>query len=1017
MQEIPSTYDYFDGIEASIEYRCLVPYYYWRMDLELTPEQAQGTYQCQSGNLEDGFTTKTIIFFDKSDKYYTPATLTINNDPSYDSNNGWSWLEKETFWNGQNPVMVGVTASPALVCRIDGLLRTDIEQFQWQTDDTTDHGDMSEPDNTFPLPLFNLKSSQKSSESAGVTKINVNCGDYWIECMNQYEEPNSKLPSKPLLETPWGTCPGNENLIKRQPKEMLGQCRPQVVKVPGREQTDTCDQSDALERFQIKYSLSISHLTRADLGSYSCAFDHTVTTAEFLPHESKPFFHVTIISVDMIDMKPDNGIPVENKRKGISMKWSVPVLDPCSDRVRKSNLDIDPQLTRDKCAKSECSGDAICPDIFCKQKGPKNEMIDCHNLDNIYFSMAITPQSHCTQNRILIEGLNKRYNTKNTKQKILTSMLVNDTDCEKEIVCHLEREFSSYKRCDDLVSDLERQKCYFMVSNGMMEYTCGCTSWHEIDTKSNMKIPFPDGYIKLDTDRNSLLPSTKYTVKIKASLYRKSQLYKEIHSMDKGHFITPGYDYAGIKAPEISRIGMELEGWRTIHWEDTISSSWQSSIVAELSVCWELANDEESSWHQCQKVDTKTTFSTIGPLTPGRYLAYTQIILFGDGNELESDKSLYHEFKIGPPNPILPIAPDGFELEPGFTNGSITNINYKWKLPYVDLNYYLEMSTLNGTNKMTSFFNPGIATITKKRKQCTSVAPNYCHRYTKPMSYTVNLESPYASSIHSILKLIDYRNLPSREQHAVYLARKRSAHENSIFPACNFIKGSQLDASDQITLSWRCPKLMLNFDQSRSRPRPDLDIIQQLELLPAFKNLIYFHIEWTYPDLMRPNYFWSDDRGWYLPLKQVNRDKKGIFSFTVSNPKFASILNSCAVLSFRVRFVLINTPQCLDNQRIDQERSLSKSPPLYCGINYAGTFFFCIFHYPKSTKIYPFLGSEFSNTLNLQVKLKTTVDSIGDLVDNLIYSFKSKSLKVSPSFEAELISLQFCCIMIRVHVM
>lgn len=33
------------------------------------------------------------------------------------------------------------------------------------------------------------------------------------------------------------------------------------------------------------------------------------------------------------------------------------------------------------------------------------------------------------------------------------------------------------------------------------------------------------------------------------------------------------------------------------------------------------------------------------------------------------------------------------------------------------------------------------------------------------------------------------------------------------------------------------------------------------------------------------------------------------------------------------------------------------------------------------------------------------MDSIGDLVDNLIYSFKSKSLKVSPSFEAEPISI------------
>ena len=63
MQKIPSTYDFFDDddIDAAIEYRCAVPYYYWRMDLELTPEQAQGTYQCQSGNLEDGFTTKTII--------------------------------------------------------------------------------------------------------------------------------------------------------------------------------------------------------------------------------------------------------------------------------------------------------------------------------------------------------------------------------------------------------------------------------------------------------------------------------------------------------------------------------------------------------------------------------------------------------------------------------------------------------------------------------------------------------------------------------------------------------------------------------------------------------------------------------------------------------------------------------------------------------------------------------------------------------------------------------------------
>merc|ERR1712055_197518 len=99
--------------------------------------------------------------------------------------------------------MVGA-ASPALVCRLDGLLRSDIEQFQWQTHDTTYHGDMSEPDNTFPLPSFNLKNDFGPNQKE--TKLNVNCGDYWIECMNQFEDPNSKLPPKPLLEPPWGKC-------------------------------------------------------------------------------------------------------------------------------------------------------------------------------------------------------------------------------------------------------------------------------------------------------------------------------------------------------------------------------------------------------------------------------------------------------------------------------------------------------------------------------------------------------------------------------------------------------------------------------------------------------------------------------------------------------------------------------------------------------------------------------------------------------------------------------------------
>ena len=48
------------------------------MDLELTPEQARGSFQCQAGNLKSGFQGRTIIFFDRDDYNYTPAAVSMS---------------------------------------------------------------------------------------------------------------------------------------------------------------------------------------------------------------------------------------------------------------------------------------------------------------------------------------------------------------------------------------------------------------------------------------------------------------------------------------------------------------------------------------------------------------------------------------------------------------------------------------------------------------------------------------------------------------------------------------------------------------------------------------------------------------------------------------------------------------------------------------------------------------------------------------------------------------------------
>ena len=50
---------------------------------------------------------------------------------------------------------------------------------------------------------------------------------------------------------------------------------------------------------------------------------------------------------------------------------------------------------------------------------------------------------------------------------------------------------------------------------------------------------------------------------------------------------------APVQAPEIIRTGRELEGYVTIHWDDSLRRSWKSALVTELALYWEYLSAEE----------------------------------------------------------------------------------------------------------------------------------------------------------------------------------------------------------------------------------------------------------------------------------------------------------------------------------------------------------------------------------------------------------------------------------------
>ena len=184
--------------------------FYWRMDIELTPEQARGTFQCQAGNERTGFKSATTIFFDRSDYKYTPAALSMQGQSMNDATNAQEWLS-------------GVIGDPfTFECRIDGLYRGEIARFQWDSDQSSSHGDMSERQYHFPEPLLVKNGEEVKMNYAGLFAHRTDLGS---------------KPSRHRIEIPWESGDGevDDPLV---PASMYNNFafRPIVVRSPGHDQ-------------------------------------------------------------------------------------------------------------------------------------------------------------------------------------------------------------------------------------------------------------------------------------------------------------------------------------------------------------------------------------------------------------------------------------------------------------------------------------------------------------------------------------------------------------------------------------------------------------------------------------------------------------------------------------------------------------------------------------------------------------------------------------------------------------
>ena len=102
---------------------------YGRMDLEVLPNQARGSFQCRVSTPEKTNVIRTIIFFDDSDTNYTPISVSlIRNEPD-------SMVKNSDIEKNIHPLK--------LECALDGLENDDLARFEMSPNQARSMGDMT----------------------------------------------------------------------------------------------------------------------------------------------------------------------------------------------------------------------------------------------------------------------------------------------------------------------------------------------------------------------------------------------------------------------------------------------------------------------------------------------------------------------------------------------------------------------------------------------------------------------------------------------------------------------------------------------------------------------------------------------------------------------------------------------------------------------------------------------------------------------------------------------------------
>ena len=755
-------------------------------------------------------------------------------------------------------------------------------------------------------------------------------------------------------------------------------------------------------------------MTPAEMGTYSCSFDYATSSYVLNAFDSEPVYKIKFVSVDIIPDKDG-----KDNRRGILIKWTLPLVDPCWS----SNMELpnDPGLTDEERDNFENGNNAdrggLSKEEYlielqenCRRRSvncrAKDE--DCISLDNlrVHFYLAIIPYLSVPYRTIEISGLNKRRLTNYSKENILDLLVTNETDCEHGVACHVERGFHK-SRCETITDELAKQECNLFVANGMMKYTCGCASFHDIvheDIKPSIKTQ-GGGEIALEpskpeSNQRKLARSTKYIVKIHAEKLmtetndNHQRIEQIIHSTEPATFVTLTLDMNALRAPEIKRV-LPIADYSTFYLHESLIASSMTKRKIRASICWHKTSelvrarevDEQDGVlsknavhaYRCHDFDITKREIRIGPFEAStKFMAYVEVTV--EEGEMITDKSLIKQFETDDyiRNPNSPLGLESFSMIP-----SSGGMSYRWEEPYAEANQYIRMTTWNGTEQVVYRFNPGEATVTKKcdepRKQSEprksrhrNAITRRCYhkfKYTKPTAIDIPVSN--RTSIRSYVEMFDFRNIQSNIKHAVFLANTttRNELEQTVLPPCSMI-GGEWESSNKVRLEWNCPPVSLSLphgEKSYKTRSKENSIAELLAGLPKAKDNLYFHIRWT-TDLWSQN-----DTGWFIPYnKVVNHDRSYKYNVTQDNTNtlsptktFEKILNECQVLNFQVRLIFFPTSpdrphsKCLVNVG-DSYGSIHKTRRLIDG--QAG-----------DVNCREYAGSPFSDTLSLQITPQDTL--------------------------------------------